>query len=80
MEIIFSRHALRRAKLYSIDLGDVVVVIEQDSAPPQEGEQKEIVEIALAGKYVYPLKVVYMCESGKFVVITVYPCKKEKLP
>ena len=73
MEILFSHHAKRRAKLYGIPQELVVRILTESTLT--EGKQ-EIVR-AVSG-FSYPLKVVVSVETGRTIVITNYPLKREK--
>ena len=70
MEVSFSRHAKRRAKLYNIPESTVLKIL---------GEKEltlgnhEIIE-DIGGKY--PLKIVVAVENDTVTVITSYPLKK----
>ena len=71
MEIRFSRHAKRRAKLYSIPESTVEQIITK--ANLVDGEN-EIIEIAPGFKF--PLKIVAVLEDEVVTVVTSYPLKK----
>jgi hypothetical protein len=77
MDIEFSRHARRRMALYGIQGQDVIDVVcrarEKDGA---RLGKRETVDIGLSSKYRYPLKVVFLEEPNKLVVISAYPLKK----
>lgn len=70
MEIKFSRHAKRRAKLYGIPESAVSAILEKmDFA---QGEHKIITDTGQK----YPLKLVVSVEKDTLTVITNYPLKK----
>ncbi len=71
MEIRFSRHAKRRAKLYGIPEATVEQIIA--NANLVDGEN-EIIEIAASFKF--PLKIVAVLEDEVVTVVTNYPLKK----
>jgi hypothetical protein len=71
MEIRFSRHAKRRAKLYGIPEATVEQIIA--NANLVDGEN-EIIEIAAGFKF--PLKIVAVLEDEVVTVVTNYPLKK----
>ncbi len=70
MEIIFSRHAKRRAKLYAISETEVSAIL--TSLNLHEGEHEIIRNIG----HKYPLKIIVSVEKGTLTVITNYPLKK----
>ncbi len=72
MKIKFSRHAKRRAKLYSISESVIVKVLENKDISGQGIH--EIVEDVAGFKY--PLKIVFIIENDIITVITNYPLKK----
>lgn len=80
MKIIFSRHARRRLKLYRIEEKDVVSAIESSSKQKHASSEERIwvVDKSLAVNYLYPIKVVFVQEHGRIVVVTAYPVKKGK--
>ena len=71
MEIKFSRHAKRRAKLYEISESTVLGILEGKDFT--QGNQ-EIIENVEGFKY--PLKIVIAVENDIITVITGYPLKK----
>lgn len=71
MEIRFSRHAKRRAKLYGIPETTVEQIIA--TANLVDGEN-EIVNIAPGFRF--PLKIVAVLEDEVVTVVTDYPLKK----
>jgi hypothetical protein len=71
MEIKFSRHAKRRAKLYNISEEIIRGILEKKEL--LEGNQ-EIIEHVECFKY--PLKIVVSVENDIVTVITNYPLKK----
>jgi hypothetical protein len=71
MEIRFSRHAKRRAKLYGIPEAIVEQIIA--NANLADGEN-EIIDIAPGFKF--PLKIVAVLEDEVVTVVTNYPLKK----
>lgn len=78
MEILISRHAKRRIKLYKIDLEDIYASINTFfSKNFVFDEVTNIITDEFIDKYKYPLKVVLKQEKNDiFVVITAYPLKK----
>ena len=71
MEIKFSRHARRRAKLYKISEEMLKNILEGKNL--SQGNQ-EIIEDVEGFKY--PLKIVISVENDIITVITNYPLKK----
>jgi hypothetical protein len=73
VNIIFSRHAKRRAKLYKISEDLIEKSIEKSEL--NEGIQEIINEIDGLS---FPLKIVLSVEKNIITVITNYPLKKGK--
>ena len=71
MKIKFSRHAVRRAKLYGIPLSIVEKTILE--ANLVTGEQEIVAKVS---GMKYPLKIVVTLEGDVVTVITNYPLKK----
>ena len=71
MEIKFSRHAKRRAKLYKIPESTILRILEGKDF--DQGNQ-EIIENVEGFKY--PLKIVIAVENDIITVETNYPLKK----
>ena len=71
MEIKFSRHAKRRAKLYKIPESTIIKVLEGKEFKQKEQEIIESVE-----GFKYPLKIVVSAENDIITVVTNYPLKK----
>ncbi len=71
MEITFSRHAKRRAKLYGISESMVVDILGNMKLP--KGEHEIIRNVT---GFQYPLKIVVSIERDIVTVITNYPLKK----
>ena len=71
MQIKFSRHARRRARLYRISERTVADIL-KDIAFSQG--KHEIVK-AVRG-FAYPLKIIVYVESGTVTVVTNYPVRK----
>lgn len=71
MEIKFSRHAKRRAKLY--DISDSTVTDILTSMNLGQGDHEIIKDVA---GFKYPLKIVVSIEENTITVITNYPMKK----
>jgi len=70
MDIIFSRHARRRAKLYGIPEAAVRTILAKMNL--RKGEHEIIKDIGQK----YPLKIVVSVENETLTVITNYPLKK----
>jgi hypothetical protein len=70
MEIKFSRHAKRRAKLYEIPESTIAAILANMNLP--QGEHDIIKKIGQK----YPLKIVVSVEKDTITVITNYPLKK----
>ena len=71
MEIKFSRHAKRRAKLYKIPESTIIKVLEGKEL--NQGNQ-EIIENVKGLKY--PLKIIVAVENDIITIVTNYPLKK----
>ena len=71
MQIHFSRHAKRRARLYNIAESKIVEVLNDREL--SQGEYEIIEKIAGIG---YPVKIVFSVEDDIITVITSYPLKK----
>ena len=74
LEIKFSRHAKRRAKLYSIQESIVEQVITE--ANLTDGENEIIRDLP---GFKYPLKIIASLEGEVVTVITNYPLKKRAM-
>ncbi len=72
MDIVFSRHAKRRCKLYNIPEIIIVEIINTEGELT-EGRHEIIKK---AGSFFYPLKVIIDVQREKATVITSYPLKK----
>ena len=70
MEIKFSRHAKRRAKLYGISESKVKGILTKMNL--HQGDHEIIKNVDLK----YPLKIVVSVEKNSISVITNYPLKK----
>ncbi|MFB1491018.1 MULTISPECIES: hypothetical protein [unclassified Thiocapsa] len=75
MDIRFSRHAKRRAKLYNLSLSVITKAISE--ATLQDG-QEEILK-TIPGMS-YPLKIIVSRENDRVTVIMNYPLKKRVSP
>jgi hypothetical protein len=71
VEIRFSRHAKRRAKLYRIPESTVEKIIANVNLTVGENQ---IIELAPGFKF--PLKIIAVLEGQVVTVITTYPLKK----
>ena len=71
MEIRFSRHAKRRAKLYGIPESTVAQIIAKAHLAAGENEITDI-----AAGFEFPLKIVAVLEDDVVTVVTTYPLKK----
>ena len=71
MNIKFSRHAKRPAKLYGIAESTVIAILANMNL--LQGEHEIIKKVA---DVAYPLKIVVSVEKGTITVITNYPLKK----
>ncbi len=72
MNIVFSRHAKRRCKLYDIPEEMIIEIINKEGELT-EGRHEIIKK---AGSFFNPLKVIIEVQSEKITVITSYPLKK----
>ena len=76
-KVTYSRHARGRMKLYDISEEDVEEVLAKPDIGPETEEDRFIAVRKLKGKFKeMPLKVVYVIEESKIVVISAYPLKK----
>ncbi len=73
MEIRFSRHAKRRAKLYGISEATVIDILTNMNL--HRGEHEIIKDVA---RLKYPLKIAVSVEKDLITVITNYPLKKRR--
>ena len=71
MEIKFSRHAKRRAKLYKIPEATILKILERKELTQGTHEIIENVE-----GFKYPLKIVVAVKDDIMTIITDYPLKK----
>jgi len=71
MEIKFSRHAKRRAKLYEISESTVIDILRNMNL--HQGEHEIIKHVS---GFKYPLKIVVSVAEDLITVITNYPLKK----
>ena len=71
MEIILSRHAKRRAKLYRIPESTIVDIL--SSMNLRQGDNKIIKDVV---GFKFPLKIIASVEKNVITVITNYPLKK----
>lgn len=71
MEIKFSRHARRRAKLYEISEATIIDILTNMNL--NQGEHEIIKHVT---GFKYPLKIVVSVEGDLMTVITSYPLKK----
>jgi hypothetical protein len=71
VEIKFSQHAKRRAKLYGISQSTIIDILTRMNLPQGRHEiTKDVVG------FKYPLKIVVSVEKNATIVITSYPLKK----
>ncbi|WP_295404520.1 DUF4258 domain-containing protein [uncultured Thiocystis sp.] len=75
MEIHFSRHAKRRAKLYNLSLSVITEAISESTL--QDGQQEILKTIPGMN---HPLKIIVSRENDRVTVITNYPLKKRISP
>ena len=73
MEIKFSRHAKRRAKLYGISETKVTAILTNMNL--HQGEHEFIKDVA---GFKYPLKIAVSVEKDLITVVTNYPLKKRR--
>jgi hypothetical protein len=71
VQIIFSRHARRRARLYRIPESTVLSILKDIEL--SQGEHEIVKEVK---GLKYPLKIVVRIENDILTVITNYPLKK----
>ena len=78
MNIYFTRHARQRLKLYKIERKDIETLLTEHAADQEPlNEHKEFVSDAFVLTYGFPLKVVFVHEAARIVVITVYRLDRE---
>ena len=75
MDIRFSRHAKRRAKLYNLWLSVITEAISEETL--QDGQQEILKTIPGMS---YPLKIIVSRENDRVTVITNDPLKKRVSP
>ncbi len=75
MEINFSRHAKRRARLYKIPETMVERILLESNLVI--GTHELVTDIP---EFKYPLKIVVSVEADRMTVITNYPLKKGRIP
>jgi hypothetical protein len=73
VDIKFSRHAKRRAKLYKIPEIEIKKIIE--SANLSQGEHELVQQVP---GFRYPIKIIVVAEPDRSTVVTTYPLKKGK--
>ncbi|MDP6631692.1 MAG: DUF4258 domain-containing protein [Kiritimatiellia bacterium] len=71
-QILFSRHAKRRMRLYKISQDDVAGMLPSTDTLGRQAITRRLTE------HKYPIKVVYEVQNESTVVITAYPVKKGK--
>ena len=71
MQIRFSRHARRRARLYRISQATILDILRDIKLSPGKHE----IEKKVKG-FKYPLKIVFSVKNDMITVITNYPLKK----
>ena len=71
MTIHFSRHAKRRAKLYSIPEARIEKILKESDLT--DGEHELIQDLP---EFKFPIKIVVSVEGSVITVITNYPLKK----
>ena len=73
-QVFFSRHSLRRIKLYGIPKDLIIEHFIRFDLPV--GKYEEIRDIS---GYKYPIKVVYkVIERNRIIIVTAYPVKRGK--
>jgi hypothetical protein len=78
MNIYFTRHSRQRLKLYKIDKADVIELLTSQEADKEPvGKRKEFVADDFVVKYGFPLKVAFVNEATRVVLITVFRFDKE---
>jgi hypothetical protein len=75
VKIVFSRHALRRIKLYGLNEINLRTII-QNLTVIHNG-YNEIVQPVNENKY--PIKIVFKIETDYIVVVTAYPLKRGRI-
>ena len=75
--VVFTRHARGRMRLYGIEARHVTLALtEPDSGPEQEGSRYAVLKQVPGAFKGLPLKVVYVREEGRLVVLSAYPLKR----
>ena len=78
MSIYFTRHSRQRLKLYRIDREDVIALLTKRKADKETiGERKEFVADDFVVKYGFPLKIAFVNEATRVVLITVFRFDRE---
>jgi hypothetical protein len=77
MNIVFCRHATRRIAMYGIEADDVVRIVERFVTERRVSVGKHVaIDERSAGRYGFPLKIVFAVEGLKITIVTAYPLKK----
>lgn len=77
MGFVISRHARRRLQLYRIDEADVIAALEGcELRATVTGTRGVIVDEGFAGKYGFPIKIIFELERANVLVVTAYPLKR----
>lgn len=76
-KITYSRHARRRMRLYNITEEDIEKAIAKPDKEPVSEADRYVVFRTQREKFKgMPLKVIYVLEGSKIVVVSAYPLKK----
>lgn len=76
-QVVYTRHARGRMRLYGITTNQVELVLsEPDYAPEREGDRFVVLKLIPAAFKGMPLKVTYVIESGRTIVLSAYPLKR----
>ncbi|MBI4363101.1 MAG: DUF4258 domain-containing protein [Euryarchaeota archaeon] len=75
MEVIFSRHARRRMRRYRVSEEKVRDILTKPQSVVSGHQDRKIAQSSLNH---YILRVVYVEEEARRIVVTVYPAEKER--
>jgi len=75
MNLILSRHAKRRMKLYSIEESDIQFLLNTYAINSKVGRQDIVAKLE---KFSYPIKVIFEVKENTIQLITCYLLKRAK--
>ena len=75
--VIFSRHARQRMRLYGVTVDQVgAALAKPDEGPALEGSRQVVLKVFAGSFDGLPLKVVYVMEDARALIISAYPLKR----